>query len=99
MLVTLTINRIVAYCDPEASGQDFYARVTIGDLSFNTIDDAGDDDNSIHPNWSFTNPEVDVATTNLQITIAIWDMDGGWPLDIDPDDRGISIPMRIRPGC
>lgn len=87
MPVTLTISRVRAHSDPEVSGQDFYTRVTIGDLEFSTADDAGNDDNSIEPNWSFTNPEVDVTTTNLQITIAMWEMDGGWPFGIDPDDE------------
>jgi hypothetical protein len=92
MPVTLTINRVTAHCDPETSGQDFYAKVTIGLQDFDTQDDAGDDDNSINPNWTFTNPEVDVTLTNLQITIEIWDMDGGWPFGVDPDD-----PVDIHP--
>mgnify|MGYP005848548409 FL=1 len=83
--VTLTISRVDAFCDPEASEQDFFVRVSIGDTDFSSRDDAGDDDDHIQPKWAFTHPAVDAAATTLPIYINLWDMDG--PQWFDPDDR------------
>lgn len=84
--VTVTILRVDAFCDPEDSGQDFYAWVTIGEEDFSSRDDAGDDNNHIQPNWTFPHPGVDAGEPSLLITIRMREMDGGWPLDIDLDD-------------
>ena len=104
--VTLTISRVDAFCDPEVSGQDFYAHVDIGDANFSSRDDAGDDNNHIQPNWVFTNPAVDAAAAALPIHIELWDMDGPqWfdpddPVDIHPDadKRDLDITLDVTTG-
>ncbi|MEW5870826.1 MAG: hypothetical protein AB1894_16250 [Chloroflexota bacterium] len=84
--VVVTISRVDAFCDPEASGQDFYADVMIGLHGFTSEEDAGDDDNHIRPNWTFRNPEVDAHDSALPVSIKIQDMDNGRQFPIDPDD-------------
>ncbi|OGO34991.1 MAG: hypothetical protein A2Z16_02770 [Chloroflexi bacterium RBG_16_54_18] len=85
--LTITVMRVDAHCDPEASGQDFFAHGTIDGVDFSSRDHAGDDDNHIQPSWAFTYP-VDEGEIALPITLGIKDMDGGWPLiNVDPDDR------------
>ena len=89
--VTVVVYRVDAFCDPEDSGQDFYPKVWIGTgadrVSHNFSDEAGDDDNHVIWYWTFTANNVDDAETALPITIEMWEQDGGWPFNLDPDDK------------
>lgn len=84
--LTVTVSRIDAFCAPEASGQDFFAVGSIDDVEFSSRDHAIEDDDHVEPNWTFTYP-VDENATDVPITLGVKDVDGGWPFEIDPDDR------------
>lgn len=89
--VTVTVHRVDAFCDPETSGQDFYPIIRIGaapnQVSHKFDDEVTEDDNHVIWYWTFTANDVDDTDTALPIQIELWDQDGGWPFDIDPDDK------------
>jgi len=89
--VTVTVHRVDAFCDPETSGQDFYPIIRIGEganrVSHKFNDEVTTDDNHVDWYWTFTALDIDDTNTALPIQIELWDQDGGWPFDADPDDK------------
>src|SRR3972149_77287 len=89
--VTVTVHRVDAFCDPETSRQDFYPIIRIGaapnQVSHKFDDEVTDDDNHLIWYWTFTANDVDDTETALPIQIELWDQDGAWPFNLDPDDK------------